>query len=129
MIEDFLHTDGYRLYRTTHTLSCLSLSMSEDIRGQCWSSTRRPWGDLDAHLAVFHESNRKRVSPATQLGTSSIQQEETELLRHVKVLKRGRPGSAKYRAAVKALGIGQEPKGDTSRGKVNTADPKERSGV
>ena len=51
------------------------------------------------------------------------------MLRHVKVLKQGRPGSVKYRAAVKALGIGQEPKGDTSRIKVNTADPKERSGV
>ena len=51
------------------------------------------------------------------------------MLSHVKVLKRGRPGSAKYRAAIKALGLVQESKADTSKEKVTTGNPKERSGV
>ena len=86
------------------------------------------WRDLDAHLAVFHDSNRKKLSPATQ-GVSSIRQEDADLLRHVKVLKRGRPGSVRYRAAIKALGIDQEPKPDILKRKGITKDPKDRSGV
>ena len=86
------------------------------------------WRDLDAHLAVFHDSNRKKLSPAAQ-GVSSIRQEDADLLRHVKVLKRGRPGSVRYRAAIKALGIDQEPKPDILKRKGITKDPKDRSGV
>jgi len=86
------------------------------------------WRDLDAHLAVFHDSNRKKLSPATQ-GVSSIRQEDVDLLRHVKVLKRGRPGSVRYRAAVKALGINQDAKPDTLKRKGITRDPLIRPGV
>ena len=86
------------------------------------------WRDLDAHLAVFHESNRKKLSPAAQ-GVSSIRQEDADLLRHVKVLKRGRPGSVRYKAAIKALGIDQDAKPDIPRRLVPSRDPKERSRV
>ena len=86
------------------------------------------WRDLDAHLAVFHDSNRKKLSPAAQ-GVSSIRQEDADLLRHVKVLKRGRPGSVRYRAAVKALGINQDAKQDTPRRKAASRDAKDQSGV
>jgi len=86
------------------------------------------WRDLDAHLAVFHDSNRKKLSPATQ-GVSSIRQEDVDLLRHVKVLKRGRPGSVRYRAAVKALGINQDAKPDILKRKGITRDPLIRPGV
>ena len=86
------------------------------------------WRDLDAHLAVFHDSNRKKLSPAAQ-GVSSIRQEDADLLRHVKVLKRGRPGSVRYRAAVKALGINQDAKPDILKRKGITKDPKDGSGV
>ena len=88
------------------------------------------WRDFDIHLNVFHETNRQRkFSSATQVGSSSIQGEDAQLLRHVKVLKRGRPGSAKYRAAIKALDLRQESKANTSKAKATTGDPKERSGV
>ena len=86
------------------------------------------WRDLDAHLAVFHDSNRKKLSPAAQ-GVSSIRQEDADLLRHVKVLKRGRPGSVRYRAAVKALGINQDAKQDTPRRNAASRDAKDQSGV
>ena len=63
------------------------------------------WRDFDVHLSVFHENNRqKKLLSASQAAeSSSIQQNDAELLRHIKVLKRDRLGSAKYRAAIKAL--------------------------
>ena len=78
------------------------------------------WRDLDAHLSVFHESNRqKQLSSASQaIGSSSIQQDDVELLCHVKVLKRGRPGSAKYRAAIQALALKQDTKADPQLGGI-----------
>ena len=62
-------------------------------------------------------------------GSSSIQEKDAQLLPNVKTLTRGRPGSARYRATIKALGLRQDTKADNSKGKTATTDSKDRSGA
>ena len=87
------------------------------------------WRDLDAHL-VFYDSNRlKRGSDNIQPGIFSIDQEDATLLKHIKVLKKGKTGAPKYRTAIKALGFSPDPKLNASKAKSASEDSKKGRGV
>ena len=77
----------------TRKHSSLSFSTHEAIKGHPLSMYDQIafWRDLDNHLAVFHKTNRNRrgkdkLSPATQLDASLLNNEDVILLKHIKVL-------------------------------------------
>ena len=91
------------------------------------------WTDLDAHLAVFHEPNnclrRGSDNSQPQAGTSSIDQEDAALLKHIKVLRKGKPGTPKHRSAIKALGLRSDSTPDASKDKTPSEESKKSRGI
>ena len=64
-----------------------------------------------------------------QAGTSSINEEDAAFLKHIKVLRKGKPGSSKHRAAIKALRLKADSTLDASKDRTTSDETKKHRGV
>ena len=87
------------------------------------------WRDLDAHLSVFHDHLRGSDNSQPHAGNSSIDQDDAALLKHIKVLRKGKPGSSKHRAAIKALGLKADSTLDASKDRTTSNETKKHRGM
>ena len=85
--------------------------------------------DLDAHLVVFHDTNRFLGwggADTQQAGAFSITQDEATFMKHIKAIKKG---TSRYHAAIKALGFRSEAKPDISKLKTISKEHKDGRGA